>query len=613
MFFILTLIIFLLILSPNDSKYVHHSFDKDEKRKEKTNVNELRNNDWVNRLHEAMNIKEINEVDAMESNEKKTSFIRRISHEWSEKIVKPVLNIRPSRNIIYGTFSAGLNVLKGYFVGIQIVLNYPFVGWFQHQSIFQLLENSVVGLLSGVLMAGSGVVAGGYQILSGVKGTVKGIGKKISGMVWSEEEGEWVFYSLSVEERRLTKKLEELHLLSSPGESNIGKKYGPHLRKRSKRRVKDLSFYNFLKVSADASKVEIKHAYYREAMKVHPDKSLDKVSEGRFLKLSSVYQTLVNEEMREAYDSYGVCYETDTSKIDVVSLFALIFGSALVEPYIGQLEIASIVDDLFDLSNIQNERLKYSTCKIRKITQQKRQVSIAIYLKKRVSNYVDEKNSYEEFRTSCKKEAEIVLDGNFGDIFLSSIGSALVSESSQFLGFHQSFLGLAGQSLRLRNKASRLMKIASTKILIGETILISIQAYLDARKGVTEKSEVEMNSSSENVCESNKSSELMNIMIQKLETSLPLVLELGWKMNVQDISNTLHEACEKLFNEQNSPEKKRLTGEAVRILGQEFLDMGKQLKESRQSLLLTDQRKMKEWINNAFVASVVLEDNDSEI
>lgn len=68
--------------------------------------------------------------------------------------------------------------------------------------------------------------------------------------------------------------------------------------------VKD--YYKILGISRDASKAEIKGAYYRLAHKHHPDKGGD---EQKFKEINEAYQVLSDEKKRAQYDQFGTTFE----------------------------------------------------------------------------------------------------------------------------------------------------------------------------------------------------------------------------------------------------------------------------------------------------------------
>ncbi len=94
-----------------------------------------------------------------------------------------------------------------------------------------------------------------------------------------------------------------------------------------------MDYYEILGVERNATKVEIKKAYRKLAMKYHPDKNPgDKEAEEMFKKINEAYQILSDDEKRAIYDRYGKeglegrGYKTDFDFSDIFDMFNDIFG-----------------------------------------------------------------------------------------------------------------------------------------------------------------------------------------------------------------------------------------------------------------------------------------------
>ena len=94
-----------------------------------------------------------------------------------------------------------------------------------------------------------------------------------------------------------------------------------------------MDYYEILGVERTATKVEIKKAYRKLAMKYHPDKNPgDKEAEEMFKKINEAYQVLSDDEKRAVYDRYGKeglegrGYKTDFDFSDIFDMFNDIFG-----------------------------------------------------------------------------------------------------------------------------------------------------------------------------------------------------------------------------------------------------------------------------------------------
>ena len=64
------------------------------------------------------------------------------------------------------------------------------------------------------------------------------------------------------------------------------------------------NYYRILEISRDATQEEIKDQYRKLAKKLHPDKTKDRKTEDKMIKINKAYEILSDEELRKKYDMY---------------------------------------------------------------------------------------------------------------------------------------------------------------------------------------------------------------------------------------------------------------------------------------------------------------------
>jgi len=501
--------------------------------------------------------------------------------------------------------SSGLkSVAKGTLAGAVSLVAQPVAGA-QQDGPRGFFSGLATGVASAIALPVTGICVGAFQVYRGVVNTPEAARSSKQGMQWDDEKREWVYYFLKQD-------LDELNQLESEIDSQNTSTGAGNVNKK----VKDDAYYKLLNVNTGASSAEIKKAYYKEARKVHPDKCPDDPdADEKFQTLGQAYQTLSDPKLRESYDTFGVDSnnnaESLASAIDPTVFFNVMFGSTLVEPYVGELWIASVADimmkDMADQQRQQNsedneeetqnemfENVMKNSSKNKeaKYKQRRRELNIAFSLKDRVQQYMDGKN--DDFLASCEVEALKISQGSFGGTFLCAIGFALQVEAEEFLGFQNSLFGMEGHAARAKkraNSASNNFRILSTGIKAASAgrkaykEVETAQKNLDSPQNLNgdsgDKDDKEAGTSNTNYNTKKTKEELeaeqAMMAAKKLEDSLPAILELAWAINVRDITRTLKKACRKLFTDAGvEMEHRQMRAEAVKIIGKTFYDLGQE-------------------------------------
>jgi hypothetical protein len=501
--------------------------------------------------------------------------------------------------------SSGLkSVAKGTGAGLAALIAAPIAGAHQEGAV-GFLKGLVAGVASAVALPVTGVCVGAYQVGRGVVNSGEAIRNAGLGMMWDEDKREWYFYLLDKEAAEIREQEAKLKAgQSAGGETTPG---GGVLDERV---VKDREYYDLLKVSTNASSAELKKAYYKEARICHPDKNPgDPDSAKRFQQLGHAYQVLSNEQSRAAYDKNGKPdsstgpTEMQISDIDPTVFFAVMFGSEAVRSYVGDLWIAGKADSLMkeqammEFNNADGEgttemdeeayRKNAATRSAADVLKQrKREVEIAIFLRERIQPFVDGTIDEAEFVAQCQEEAANITKGSFGDVFCSTIGFALEIEGSDFIGSHDSFLGLEGQAAKMKKRSRTLnnqMKVLSAGIGAAQAGRQAYKQVDKLQKDAKAKAQTTIENTKDSATGDDEADialdpDAMKAATERIEASLPAILELAWAINVQDISRTLEVVCSKLFHDAAEliPLGIRMRrAEGVRILGREFHAMGK--------------------------------------
>lgn len=451
---------------------------------------------------------------------------------------------------------------------------------------------------------------------------------KAAGKIYDKKTKTWKFYLLDEEYEELQAKEKEMKTQQSTSSIGGGSD-------GEERPVKDREYYDLLCVSTNATSAEIKKSYYKLARKCHPDKNHDDPAAAeKFQQLGHAYNILSNDQLRAAYDKNGKSETTAeedmaAQQIDAMVFFNVMFGSTLVEPYIGELAIAHMADSMLKQSQEdgpggmsgmtkeefeqlpEEERERIMDEKIKAMREEtafkaaKRQVQCAKNLRERVKVFetIDPQSDSQkvaEFIAGCRQEASQIAAGAQGDLYLKTIGFSLEVNAEEYLGDEQSFLGLGGFAARMKKGTS---SFGSSMGLIGaglKAATAGVRAMQEAekmQKDIEERGGLEGGQINEE--------ELARQMQGSIDDSLPAFLEFAWAANKRDIQSTLKEVCRRLFDDASVPKDVRIRrAAAVRLLGHEFFDVGIKAARINKTKSKADAEEIKAQLSVAAMATM---------
>ncbi|KAI5968699.1 DJP1 [Candida margitis] len=124
--------------------------------------------------------------------------------------------------------------------------------------------------------------------------------------------------------------------------------------------VVDTTYYDLLSIETTATSLEIKKAYRKAAIRLHPDKNPDDpTAAAKFQEVGQAYQVLSDEQLRRKYDKYGIQESIPSEGFeDPAEFFSMIFGGEAFKDWIGELTLLSELSKSAELSETEEKNGK---------------------------------------------------------------------------------------------------------------------------------------------------------------------------------------------------------------------------------------------------------------
>lgn len=119
----------------------------------------------------------------------------------------------------------------------------------------------------------------------------------------------------------------------------------------------DTAYYDLLGLAPTATALEIKKAYRKAAIRLHPDKNPDDpTAAAKFQEVGEAYQVLSDDNLRAKYDKYGKQESIPSEGFeDPSEFFSMIFGGEAFKDWIGELLLLQQLFKSAELSGYGDE------------------------------------------------------------------------------------------------------------------------------------------------------------------------------------------------------------------------------------------------------------------
>ena len=426
-------------------------------------------------------------------------------------------------------------------------------------------KGAAVGLAAGVVafvaLPVAGVVSGIGEVVAGVANTPSAMQAKAQGKEWDEHAQQYTEYSLPEELERLRSVDVDNAFSSSPVDSAA-----EGGERKATAPVAATGMYDALGVDPAATESELKRAYYKRSLRLHPDKNPDDPDAStKFQEVARAYQVLSDPVMRARYDKggeAGIEEGEQANRVDAKMMFEIFFGTEKFENLVGQ--VPMVVEMSVDRPLPPEEK---------KFRQLLRETKVAMHLAELVSPYVDGSLGSAGFSTWAATFAEELTDTPFGLRLLHCLGSSYVHCAEDFLS-SLSPIGIPDQA---RLSVSATARSVTTRVTALTAAASAASAAAKAERSVKESEEAERKSDSERGDTGARSpaggrrDKAKSAAAEVAQEAAFDFANMLWRVLVIDVEATLKRAMHKVLHDRAvNVEARERRARALRVLGNAF-------------------------------------------
>lgn len=232
---------------------------------------------------------------------------------------------------------------------------------------------------------------------------------------------------------------------------------------------KDISYYEALQVSPNATNKEIKHAYRKRSLAVHPDRPNGDIE--AFKAIGEAYQVLSEPDRRLAYHRHGLEGVDTENLIQPEMLYSLMLLPTGFKPLIGDASHAAVLSSVAPGADV--EAVKKEIAEFNK----KRVAELAKLLTLRIAPFVE--GRMQEFTSFAERETVLLSKEPLGQDILHTVGYAYTGKAKIFLADGSS-VPLKGFFSELSDGASVLRKQIDAAMTLREMAVKDKAQEVDA-------------------------------------------------------------------------------------------------------------------------------------